>query len=60
MKILTRRKPALWKEILIILILKIIVLFVIWKVCFSDPVAKHLTVSSMQHQILSTVRGKRQ
>lgn len=47
-----RRKHRLWKEITIILLIKTLFIFAIWKVCFSDPVEKHLTLERVQQQLL--------
>ncbi|MDF1796053.1 MAG: hypothetical protein P1U63_05905 [Coxiellaceae bacterium] len=44
---MTPRKPikpkALRKEITLAIIVKMILIFLIWYFCFSNPVSKHLT-----------------
>jgi hypothetical protein len=40
---LPKRIP-LWQEITVVLLIKVALLFVIWKCFFSQPVAKHMLV----------------
>ncbi len=42
------------KEIGIIILIKLVMIFVLWSVCFSDPVEKHLTTHRMQQQIIGS------
>lgn len=43
---------TLRKEIVVVVIIKLIAIFTIWMICFSDPVKRHLTTQSMQQRIL--------
>lgn len=44
---------GLKKEISFALLLKVAIILVIWYVCFSDPVSKHLTDRSYLHHFVS-------
>jgi hypothetical protein len=40
---ISKRLP-LWQEITVVLLIKMALLFVLWKCFFSEPVAKHMLV----------------
>ncbi|MCH9770428.1 MAG: hypothetical protein K0U12_06065 [Gammaproteobacteria bacterium] len=50
------RKHTLKKEISVILLVKVLAIFLIWLLCFSNPIAKHLTVHRMQAKILGSTQ----
>lgn len=51
----TLTKPKLWKEITLVVTLKIIVIMAIWYFWFSDPVEKHLTTEKVAQQMVGAV-----
>lgn len=49
------KKISLKAELIFSLLVKCILLYIIWKVCFAHPMEKHLTALSIsQHMIVST------
>lgn len=48
------RKHQLTKEMGIILIIKLILIFLIWAICFSNPPAKHLNDIRFTEHLLNT------
>lgn len=41
------------KEITLILLVKVLVLFILWKLCFSQPIEPTLTAESISKHLLS-------
>jgi hypothetical protein len=58
---ITKHLP-LWQEITIVLLIKIALLFVIWKSFFSQPVARHMLVpqSMVSERFISTASSPAQ
>ncbi len=49
-----KRIPSLRKEIVVTLLFKTALITLIWFVCFSDPISKHLTSRSYLHHFITT------
>lgn len=47
-------KLSLQFEVLIILFVKALLLFLIWKLCFSDPIDKNFVPSDVLHHVFSS------
>ncbi|OGT54017.1 MAG: hypothetical protein A3F17_07460 [Gammaproteobacteria bacterium RIFCSPHIGHO2_12_FULL_41_15] len=48
----------LTKEIAWVILIKLIVLWLIWYVCFSDPIKKHLTTERMKQHLIGQIKDK--
>ncbi len=47
-----RGLSSLRKEIMFAIVLKLILIFILWMICFSNPVSDHLTVKNIQQHLL--------
>ncbi|CAN5435457.1 hypothetical protein BH10PSE19_BH10PSE19_23170 [soil metagenome] len=45
---------SLSREILLVIIIKLILLSVLWACCFSHPIAKHLSAADISNHLLKT------
>lgn len=49
---------SLRKEIALVIIIKLILIFIIWFTCFSNPISDRLTTESMQKHIFGNMNKK--
>ncbi|OGT65790.1 MAG: hypothetical protein A3J38_01550 [Gammaproteobacteria bacterium RIFCSPHIGHO2_12_FULL_45_9] len=48
-------RPRFRREIVMVLLLKVVLLGLLWWLCFRDPVAPHLNVHRMQQHVLGAI-----
>lgn len=53
LKLYLTKLPTLRKEIAIIIILKIAVIYLLWMMFFSHPIADHLSAHDILHHLIS-------
>lgn len=47
------KRHSLSREILLVMLIKLILLFLLWFYCFSHPIAKHLSATDINDHLLN-------